>query len=119
MLDKIQMSRIYNDSKTFVDMKLRKSPAETLTSFDAFIAKNMDPNKDELQAWVEENFDEPGKEFENWIPDDYTKTPEILNRINDKGLKDWARSLNEIWLELGRKMRKDVAVSFGNCCCLF
>lgn len=105
------MARIYNDSKTFVDMKLKQSPDVTLKLFDEFMAKYVDqqPEKDEIQKWVEENFEERGKEFENWIPDDFKKNPEILNRINDKELRSFAENLNGIWLELGRKMKKDVA----------
>jgi alpha,alpha-trehalase len=105
------MARIYNDSKTFVDMKLKRSPDETLKLFDEFMAKYVDrqPEKDAIQKWVEENFEERGKEFENWIPDDFKKDPEILSRINDKALRTFAQNLNGIWLELGRKMKKDVA----------
>lgn len=105
------MARIYNDSKTFVDMKLKQSPDETLKVFDEFMAKFTDrqPTKDELQEWVEQNFEERGTEFETWIPDDHTKSPAILNKIADKQLKAFAADLNGIWLELGRKMTKDVA----------
>ena len=61
-----------------------------------------------MLEWVETYFDKPGSEFENWIPDDFTKEPKILDKIVDKELKDFARELNGIWLDLGRKMRKDV-----------
>ena len=102
------MARIYNDSKTFVDMKLKQSPDITLKLFDEFMAKGQ-PTKDQIQEWVESNFDERGSEFESWIPDDFTKNPEILNRINDKQLRGFAEDLNGVWLDLGRKMKKDVA----------
>lgn len=111
LLDTIQMARIYNDSKTFVDMKLKQSPDETLKDFDEFMAKFTDrqPTKDELQQWVEENFEERGTEFETWTPDDHKKNPKVLDGINDKELRNFASDLNGIWLELGRKMKKDVA----------
>lgn len=107
------MARIYNDSKTFVDMKLKQSPDITLKLFDEFMLKfgNDEPTKDQLQEWVEENFDERGKEFETWTPDDFKKDPEILNKINDTALRQFAQDLNGIWLELGRKMKKEVADS--------
>lgn len=103
------MARIYNDSKTFVDMKLKQSPEVTLKLFDEFIDKKPTPTKEEIQVWVEENFDERGSEFEPWIPDDFEKSPEILNRINDKELRSYAEELNGVWLDLGRKMKKNVA----------
>lgn len=103
------MSRIYPDSKTFVDMKLKKSPDETLKAFDEFMAKHSNnPTKDEIQAWVEANFDPRGSELVVWKPTDYKENPEILNKINDKELRNFAKSLNEIWEELGRKMIDDV-----------
>lgn len=102
------MAHIYNDSKTFVDMKLKQSPDITLKLFDEFMAKGQ-PSKDQLQEWVETHFEPRGQEFEQWIPDDFTKNPEILNKINDKELRGFAESLNGIWLDLGRKMKKDVA----------
>lgn len=111
LLDTVQMAHIYNDSKTFVDMKMKQSPDETLRIFEEFMAKftdNQPPNKDEIQAWVEENFEERGTEFENWTPDDFKKDPEILNKIKDKEFRHFAEDLNGIWLELGRKMKKDV-----------
>lgn len=110
LLETVQMSRIYNDSKTFVDMKLKQSPDITLKLFDDFMQKftERQPTKDEIQEWVESNFDPRGSEFEAWIPDDFKKDPEILNKINDKALQKFAQDLNGIWLDLGRKMKKDV-----------
>lgn len=102
------MARIFNDSKTFVDMKLKQSPSKTLELFDQFIAKNDQPTREEIRAWVDENFDPRGTEFEPWTPDDYTKTPAILNNIADKEFKKFASDLNEVWLDLGRQMRKEV-----------
>jgi alpha,alpha-trehalase len=103
------MSRIYNDSKHFVDMKLKQSPDETLKSFDSFMEKaSNNPSKDEIQKWVEENFDKPGSELEIWKPTDYKENPEVLNKINDKELRNFAKKLNEIWEELGRKMKDEV-----------
>jgi alpha,alpha-trehalase len=103
------MARLFNDSKTFVDMKLKQSPTETLKEFDLFIAKYSEtPPKELLAEWVRQNFDDPGSEFEDWRPDDFIKNPEVLNKISDKNFKKFASDLNEIWNELGRKMKNDV-----------
>lgn len=69
------------------------------------------PDRDAIAKWVEENFEAPGSEFEKWTPADHTKTPSILGRIADKQYKEWAANLNDVWLQLGRKMTKDVKVS--------
>jgi alpha,alpha-trehalase len=93
-------------------MKLKLSPDETLKSFDDFMAKfpaDKKPSKDEIQGWVEQNFDQRGSEFKKWTPNDYKESPEILNKINDKDLRGFAQSLNKVWLDLGRLMKKEVA----------
>ena len=91
-------------------MKLKQSPEITLQLFDEFMAKssNGKPSKDEIQQWVETNFDPRGSELEIWKPTDYKENPEVLNKINDKEFRNFAKNLNEIWEELGRKMKDDV-----------
>jgi alpha,alpha-trehalase len=110
LLHTVQMARLFNDSKTFVDMKLRSPPNETLRLFNEFMADYPDgqPDTDKLRKWVEENFEDPGKEFEQWTPDDFTQSPAVLDKISDKDFRDFASDLNGIWLELGRKMKIDV-----------
>jgi alpha,alpha-trehalase len=107
------MAHIYNDSKTFVDMKLKDTPNNTLAKFDTFLAQNgHSPTKEELKNWVEQNFEPVGSEFEPWTPDDWKENPRFLDGIQDKKLREWASDLNHIWFQLGRKMKEDVAVSF-------
>ncbi|XP_070496300.1 trehalase isoform X3 [Chironomus tepperi] len=108
LLEKIQLAHLYADSKTFVDMKLKQSPAKTLDIFDEFIAKNPNPSSDDLKTWVATNFEEPGSEFENWKPDDFVQNPAVLDKINDKSLRSFAYDLNGIWNDLGRKIKKEV-----------
>lgn len=105
-------AHIYNDSKTYVDMKLKKAPNETLQLFDDFMLKvNNEPSRDELQKWVEKNFDPKGSELEEWSPIDHKDNIKLYNRIVDKNLKQFASDLNEIWKELSRKMKDEVKVS--------
>jgi alpha,alpha-trehalase len=105
------MTRVFNDSKHFVDMKMKHSPTETLKKFDEFLAShNNEVSKENLTVWVEENFEPPGSEFENWTPVDHHSNPKILEKISDPVFKKWASDLNDIWLELGRKMKSDVLV---------
>ncbi|XP_058459133.1 trehalase isoform X2 [Malaya genurostris] len=112
LLDTVQMMGIYQDSKTFVDMKMRKSPNETLASFNDFMdEKKNEPSKQDLQTWVELMFDKPGAEFEEWIPDDWLENPAFLQRIKDTELRDFAKNLNSIWHQLGRKMIADVGIN--------
>lgn len=112
IIDNVMKAHIFNDSKTFVDLKLKKTPKETLELFDAFMLKvSNTPTQDQLQAWVEENFDPTGSELENWEPVDHKTRIELYNKIADKNFKTFARDLNNIWLELSRKMKDEVKVS--------
>lgn len=109
LLHTVQMSGIYKDSKTFVDMKMKAKPSETLANFEKFMAEHeQNPSNSDLKKWVEENFDEPGSEFQNWVPNDWKKNPVFLSKIKSDEFRSFASNLNELWLELGRKMTKDV-----------
>lgn len=103
------MARIFKDSKTFVDMKMKKSPNETLESFNRFMAENgLNPDTVSMSKWLKENFDPEGSEFEKWIPGDWKENPNYLNQVKDVGYKKWAQHLHELWKLLGRKMTDDV-----------
>lgn len=112
IIDNVMNAHIFNDSKTYVDLKLKKPPNETLQLFDMFMSEfNNQPSKDQLQAWVEKNFDPAGSELENWKPIDHKEIIELYNRIADKNLKKFASDLNLIWNELSRRMKDEVKVS--------
>lgn len=92
-------------------MKLRQSPAITLSKFNSFIAENATPSTTQIQAWVEENFEPRGTEFENWQPTDWVQSPAFLENIKDANFKNFASDLNALWLQLGRKMKNEVKVT--------
>ena len=110
VLHTVQMSSINVDSKTFVDMKMKQTPAETLELFEQFMKEhNQNPSKDDIRAWVDKHFDKPGSEFENWNPDDWIESPKFLEKIKDANYKKFASDMNGLWHVLGRKMTDDVA----------
>ncbi|XP_055592270.1 trehalase isoform X2 [Uranotaenia lowii] len=112
LLHTVQMAHLYPDSKTFVDMKMKKTPNETLASFNDFMTSKQDnPSPAEIKQWVESAFDAPGAEFEDWTPDDWVESPGFLKRINDEKLREFGSKLNGIWHVLGRKMIADVALN--------
>nr|UNW45414.1 trehalase [Calliptamus italicus] len=103
------MASIHQDSKTFVDMKMKYSPNETLERFEKFMNKtNRMPDTNEIEEFVNENFDPPGSEFEPWDPMDWVENPAFLDRIDDPLYRNWASELNHFWKNLGRKMKDDV-----------
>lgn len=103
------MAQIYSDSKTFVDMKLKAKPDETLAKFKVFHNEtNFNPTKEQVKEFVEANFEEPGQEFEAWKPDDWQENPKFVATIKDPKLKEFALGLNHVWLDLGRQMKETV-----------
>jgi alpha,alpha-trehalase len=51
---------------------------------------------------------ELGGELQPWAPGDWTENPEFLLRIADPSLKEWAKDLNLLWMNLSRKMSDNV-----------
>lgn len=103
------MAQIFPDSKTFVDMKLKAKPAETLEKFRELQNQtDYAPTKEQIKEFVEANFEEPGQEFEAWTPNDWHDNPKFVADIKDENLKEFALGLNHLWLDLGRKMKDSV-----------
>nr|ACF94698.1 trehalase [Spodoptera frugiperda] len=114
LLDTVQMAGLYNDSdsKTFVDMKIKMSPNITLEHFyDMMSRTDSNPTKADIQEFVNQNFDPEGSEFEDWRPSDWKHNPGFLAKIKDPLLHKWASALNDLWLDLGRKMKEAVKES--------
>nr|AGL34007.2 membrane-bound trehalase [Apolygus lucorum] len=112
LLHTVQMAELFVDSKTFVDMKMKRSREDTLASFDDLMNRTDNkPTPDEVARFVNETFDPAGSEFEPWEPSDWKQSPRFLEHINDRALRSWGSSLNDLWKFLGRKMKDDVRVN--------
>lgn len=108
LLDTVQMARIFNDSKSFVDMRMKFPQEEILKKFDALMsASNDKPTREQIEGFVGENFEE-GNEIEEWNPKDYNSQPGFLKKIDDVVVRDFARNLVHIWPVLARKVRPEV-----------
>lgn len=104
--------RIFHDSKTFVDLKLKNPPNKTLDAFDTFMGKfNNSPSVNELKIWINDNFEAAGSELIKYFPDDFKQEPKFLEQIKDENLRKFASELNHIWIELCRKIKDEVKVS--------
>lgn len=54
LLHTVQTAKLFNDSKTFVDMKLKESPQQTLDEFKAFMSEHdNNPPKDDIRRFVD------------------------------------------------------------------
>ncbi|RVE45931.1 hypothetical protein evm_009404 [Chilo suppressalis] len=103
---KVQLSRIYVDSKTFVDMRLIQTENETLADFSKLMHDtNKNPSREQLASFVDDHFME-GNELLNWMPPDFDPEPPILNEIVDPKLKSYYEDYMNA-LQLPHEQRED------------
>lgn len=103
------MAHLFNDSKTFVDMKLKQTPEITMQLFEEFMALyDQKPSRGQILGFVVDNFEKEGSEFEPWTPTDWHQNPKFLDNVQDPKLREFGRELHALWLKLGRKMKKEV-----------
>ncbi|CAH0579004.1 unnamed protein product [Chrysodeixis includens] len=108
LLHHVQMARIFNDSKTFVDLVMNYDEAKTLHDFDVLLNEtDQNPSKKQLEAFVDQYFSEEG-ELEEWQPTDFCDNPEFLKLIRDKDLRKFGKGINDIWPLLARKVKPAV-----------
>lgn len=108
LLDTVQRARLNRDSKTFVDMRMKKPSSEILQDFESMMKKTRQkPTKSQIQSFVNANFEE-GNEIEDWMPEDYNSNPPFLKSIKDLVLRDFARQIVALWQILARRVRPEV-----------
>lgn len=107
VLDVVHNASIFPDSKTFVDLYLRKPQAEVLEAFKNLISDTNEVPKEKVLELLEHYFEEIG-EFEHWEPSDYNPEPAFLKIIKNEKYKEFCKLLNGIWPSLSRKVKKEV-----------
>jgi len=112
ILHTIQISKLFKDSKEFVDMPLKYSKEEVLNNYDQLL----DHEKETLKKFVDDNFSEAGTELEKVTPIDWLEKPKFLNDIRDENFRLLASEMNEAWKNLTRKISisKDDAEEFSS-----
>lgn len=106
LLHTVQMAKLYHDSKTFVDKKLRFHPDLVATNFTRLMnSTGNNPSKNELVLFINEHFENEGSEFEPWDPTDWHGSPSFLNKIRNPQLRNWGEELHGAWKFLGRKIK--------------
>uniref|UniRef100_A0A2A4JN84 Trehalase n=1 Tax=Heliothis virescens TaxID=7102 RepID=A0A2A4JN84_HELVI len=108
LLHRVQMARLYNDSKTFVDLQMNFDENTTLTEFEKFLnLHDRNPTKEQLMEFVNEYFSNDN-ELEEWQPPDFNDNPAFLIKIKDKALREFGKGINNIWPLLARKVKAEV-----------
>lgn len=105
ILAAVQLSGIYNDSKTFVDMPMKQDPEVVNQAFLAIDASDTAA----LQQFLDTYFYPYGSDINEWTPPDLQEEPAFLASIEDDGLRQWGSELNQLWNVLGREVDASVA----------
>jgi hypothetical protein len=104
----IQLSGLYPDSKSYVDMPMRVDPEQVLANFNAIDDTS---NITQLKQFMSDNFDIAGADLEAWVPTDYQQNPPFLRTIKNASMQEWAAQINSLWLRLGKQVTTDVSAN--------
>jgi alpha,alpha-trehalase len=106
----VQMTGLFEDGKTFVDMPMKYDPEIVSMHWKSWLEDEMnDPkNVSQLLLFVDDHFAEAGSDLMEWIPDDWKENPNFIASIDNENYRDFAYELNGLWKNLGRKVTQDV-----------
>lgn len=108
ILDKVQRSSLFKDTKQFVDMPTRKSVASVVDCFDKLTAHSTkEPTDAELQRFIVDNFHRVGYDLRIVIPQDWHASPAFLKEIADPELVRFGKLIHEKWKSLTRAFSRD------------
>lgn len=100
------MAKLFHDSKTFVDKKLRFHPELVSANFSRLMNHTRNqPSTNDLVIFINEHFESEGSEFAPWDPSDWHNTPSFLKKINNTQLRNWGEELHGAWKFLGRRIK--------------
>ncbi|XP_072678371.1 trehalase isoform X3 [Canis lupus baileyi] len=109
LLHQVQMAKLYQDDKQFVDMPLNSAPDQILQRFRELAAThNQSIPLEQLRAFIQEHFQAGGQELQPWTPEDWKDSPQFLQKISDPKLRAWGGKLHELWKRLGKKVKPEV-----------
>uniref|UniRef100_A0AAY5ENV5 Trehalase n=1 Tax=Electrophorus electricus TaxID=8005 RepID=A0AAY5ENV5_ELEEL len=106
LLRQVQTAKLFDDNKSFVDMKLAANPEVVMEAFSNLSQRfpNGTAPPSELWLFVNAYFVDDGKQFEPWTPPDWHERPVFLSKVSDSKLRGWAEELHGLWKSLGRKV---------------
>nr|CDJ97654.1 Glycoside hydrolase domain containing protein [Haemonchus contortus] len=105
-------TKLYEDSKTFVDqpMKAGRTGSQIISDFERRFPQPVSQiSKADVKQFVDENFDKEGEELQSCVLTDWVRYPSKLKVIKDNNLRLFALNLNEIWKDLCRRIKPEVA----------
>jgi len=107
-MQKLNLDQV-EESKYFVDMKLKYPEQKTLEDFNTLTDKEK-YDRDFMSKWLDDYFDPPGSEFQNH-QFEQVEHPKMLEKIENHDYRQWALELHRIWQQLGRDTSIDVKMN--------
>lgn len=108
ILHHVQLTKVFNDSKHFVDMKLNAESQVIQTKFWELLNGTSTVDRELLLGFVKQWFSESDTELEQVDAEDWQPQPRFIEHVYDIELREWLRKLNKIWPQLLRKTSDDV-----------
>ncbi|CAB3253901.1 unnamed protein product [Arctia plantaginis] len=108
LLHHVQLAKIFNDSKTFVDLEMNYDQNKTLEDFDRLLNEtNQKPSREQIKNFVDKYFTSEGQ-LEDWVPSDFSTNPKFISNIKDRQLRQFGLDINNIWPIISRKVKDEV-----------
>lgn len=107
ILHAVQMSNIMNDSKQFVDMKLKYSLNTVKSNFEKIKSRD----EQSIKAFLEENFENVESEYLEEVPSDWKDSPQFLTTIKSHNLRVLAGKLHGMWKDLSKIINPEIGKS--------
>lgn len=104
LLQDVELSGIFGDSKTFVDKPTLGSLNQTLAEFYALNGNSGTPlTVGQIESFVNKSFKGEGLELETVAIQNFTTTPKILSNVTDLIYRGFVEQVNSYWSLLIRQ----------------
>ncbi|KAJ2804823.1 hypothetical protein H4R20_002355 [Coemansia guatemalensis] len=110
ILERVQLSGVFDKDKTFIDMPTRKPVKEVVAAFD-LLPENA--TKETIAMFVDDNFYPIGYDIVEAELEDWTEDPPFLRDVTDPVLRGYGMSVHKQWKKLAR--RQDVSKLCKGC----
>ncbi len=108
IMDLVQQSGIFLDSKRFVDLKLKIDPEEAEEQFRLLLSEAPNPTPKHLKDWVSKCFFlEANSEFKEWDPEDWTEEAPTFG-VKNVALNHVLKEVHNMWKVLSKTTAGDI-----------
>lgn len=107
ILQTVQLSQLYPDSKTFVDKPTLVSEDEVVAAFQNTVLTN--GTIEALVAWIDQYFGGEGLDVVPATLEDFVEQPSFLDNIQDPIVKGWLQIVHGYWRDLARTSEKNTS----------